>query len=166
MADVEDLRVARYYAKRDRIEMAVVTDWDDANNWQPTLIPVTTSKRAKIAHKMARNFHQEMHYDGPPYTKHDFGVQGRNVFLLRSRRTMTFNPIVCGALEVRQAQIPVLAWAWLHPFERGNSEETWKLAWAEVNGMYPDLAVQKPLSKTMAGFLDRHAPETPRVVIA
>lgn len=156
--------MARYYAKNDRIDMAVVTDWDDPDNRQPTLIPVTTEKRAKIAHKMARNFHQEMHYDGPPYTKHDFGLERRSVFLVRSRRSMTLNPIVCGALEVREAQSPVLMWAWLHPFERGNHEHTWELAWDEVSRMFPDLAVQRPLSKTMEGFLERHSPDTRTVV--
>jgi hypothetical protein len=150
------------------IRPLLVADWNEEDEgglqgWARRLVSVTTAARAEMAEQFARNFHEEVGFDGLQFRAGMESESNRHVYLLNSRAIIRAVPVAVGAVEVKVVAdgSPVLTWVWLHPFERGS---VWEGAWQELTELHGELFIQAPLRAPMDAFRRRVGVADDRIV--
>ncbi|WP_194923407.1 hypothetical protein [Catenulispora pinisilvae] len=111
----------------------------------------------RIAETYARCFKRESHYDSLQFEADEPSCQAA---LLTTRRFAARGSIVAGAAGFSsqywadQGDRLVMAWVWIHPYERGQGL-LWQ-HWAELEREYGQFLVAHPYSPAMIRFLIAH----------
>lgn len=114
-----------------------------------TLFRVTTPAQLEVARRIGGWLRMETGNGFPP----DPVTESRDRVTLLIRSTvLSVTPLAGGAADLqRWGDRWVLLWVWLFPLDRSRGREWWEALEAE----FGDFAVQAPLSKAMAGLLDK-----------